>query len=222
MAAAQVVREVASVDARCTHHLVRKQRPFVQPLPQWREKVLETELVKNHQPMGLARVSLKQASVFKADLTDYRPNLVLLHPPYPGVIQYHLIHKLATDFLDVVNSCLAPVSLRGYDFRYDELKRSDVSTDRVREYGDFVQALAELMKALVAPGGRCVVIMGDQRYRGRVRHPFTEFISSFEESGFSLEEIFIWVLQNNSGMHIQRRGHFIDHNYIMVFEDGEE
>ena len=38
-----------------------------------------------------------------------------------------------------------------------------------------------------------------------------------EGNGFGLEENFIWLLQNNGGMHVLRRGNFIDHNYIAVF-----
>jgi hypothetical protein len=38
-----------------------------------------------------------------------------------------------------------------------------------------------------------------------------------ENHGHLLEEVFIWVLQNNAGMHIQRKGNYIDHNYILVF-----
>jgi hypothetical protein len=66
-------------------------------------------------------------------------------------------------------------------------------------------------------GGRAVVIMGDARHKGLLRHPFTRVVDLMESRKFDLEENFIWILQNNGGMHVLRRGHHIDHNYILVF-----
>jgi hypothetical protein len=144
-------------------------------------------------------------------------DLAIIHPPYLGVIHYHLIHRLSTDLLDIANRIWSPESIKQYDFAYSKLRGSDVSTDSSDKYNNFVKGIAAKMSELIAPNGRCVIIIGDQRHKGHLRHPFTDFILQFEAKGFLLEENFIWILQNNSGMHILRRGHFIDHNYILVF-----
>jgi DNA modification methylase len=217
VSAAQVVRDVASVDPRCTHHLVTKQKPFINPLPLWREKVAQAVKVVRKRPSDPSLISVKQASILEAPIEDGSVDFTLIHPPYLGVIHYHLIHRLATDLLDIVNSVRRPAALQPYSFDHEQLKKTDVSTDNTKPYREFVEQLAKVMERVVAPGGRCAVIIGDQRYKGHLRHPFTDFIQSFEGRGFQLEENFIWILQNNGGMHVLRRGHFIDHNYILIF-----
>lgn len=217
VAAAQVVRDVASVDPRCTHHLVTKLKPFINPLPLWREKVAQAVKAVRLQPADPSRISISQDSILEAPIKDASVDFAFIHPPYLGVIHYHLIHRLATDLLDVVNKLRSPAALRIYDFEHARLKKADVSTDNTKPYQEFVERLAQVMERVVAPDGRCAVIIGDQRNKGHLRHPFTDFIRSFESHGFQLEENFIWILQNNGGMHVLRRGHFIDHNYILIF-----
>jgi hypothetical protein len=133
------------------------------------------------------------------------------------MIHYHLIHRLATDLLGVVSDVAHPTSLKKYDFRYEQLKKTDVSTDNSVNYGRFIRNMAVVLERVVEDDGRCAVIIGDQRYKGHVRHPFSDFIQAMENHGYLLEENFIWILQNNAGMHILRRGNYIDHNYILVF-----
>lgn len=217
VSASQVVRDVASVDPRCTHHLVTKQKPFINPLPLWREKVAQAVKAVRGQPADPALVSVKQTSILSAPVVDESADFVFIHPPYLGVIHYHLIHRLATDLLDIVNCATSPAALQDYHFEHERLKKSDVSTDNTKPYQKFIEQLAQVMQRVVAPDGRCAVIIGDQRHKGHLRHPFTDFIRCFESAGFQLEENFIWILQNNGGMHILRRGHFIDHNYILIF-----
>jgi hypothetical protein len=162
-------------------------------------------------------ITVRQGSILTTELQKGAFEFALIHPPYLGVINYHQIHRLATDMLDIVKRTIAPAGLASYDFSYATLKQHDVSTDRTEKYMQFVDNLASVMTRIVAPDGRCAVIIGDQRYKGHLRHPFTDFINHFENNGFVLEENFIWVLQNNGGMHVLRRGHFIDHNYILIF-----
>lgn len=217
VAASQVVREVASVDPRCTHHLVTKQKPYIDPLPLWRKMVVEGFDAVRPAPAIPAKISIAQASILTSKLGNDSADFVLMHPPYLGVIHYHLIHRLATDMLDIVNRIEHPDSLKKFNFDYERLKANDISTDNTEKYQKFVGDLAEKMQQVVAADGRCVVIIGDQRHKGNLRHPFTDFIACFERAGFSFEEMFVWILQNNGGMHVLRRGHFIDHNYVLVF-----
>lgn len=215
--AAQVVRQVSSVDPRCTHHLVTKKKPFMDPVPLWRKSVTEGLPAVRSTPADSSLVSVVQGSVLTAPVPENSADFVLVHPPYLGVINYHLIHRLASDLLGFVNSVRAPAALKRYNFDHHELKKDDVSTDHTGKYQQFVEALASKMYETVSPDGRCAVIIGDQRNKGHLRHPFTDFIYRFEECGFTLEENFIWLLQNNGGMHVLRRGNFIDHNYILIF-----
>lgn len=214
--AAQIIRKVASVDPRCTHHLVSKKKPFIDPVHLWKDKLYRSLEAIRTVPANPNQIVVEQGSIID---TPYHRNadVVIIHPPYLGVINYQLIHRLAADLLDIINLVRAPISLKPYNFDYRKIKEADVSTDNTSKYHCFVEKLTEVMSHIVNSDGRCVVIIGDQRYQGHLRHPFTEFIRWFEESGFILEENFIWILQNNSGMHILRRGHFIDHNYILVF-----
>ena len=217
VAAAQIIRDVASVDPRCTHHLVTKQKPFINPVPLWLDQLSQGMVAIRTNPASDDLISVTQGSILGKTLEHESANLVLAHPPYLGVIHYHLIHRLASDLLDYISTRKTPASLQKYDFNYERLREADVSTDNSDRYLSFIQRFASVMTNVVTPDGRCVIIIGDQRYKGHLRHPFTDFIQWFERAGFALEELFIWILQNNGGMHVLRRGHFIDHNYILVF-----
>lgn len=217
VAAAQIIREVASVDPRCTHHLVTKQKPFIDPLPLWLEQVAQVVRAVRPNAADPRHVVVQQGSALECLGESPKAGFALIHPPYLGVINYHLIHRLATDLLGIVQQVCAPKSLVGLDFGYERLRAADMSTDRTDTYQTSVERLADAVAGGTAPAARCVVIIGDQRYKGHLRHPFTDFIAAFESRGFLLEENFIWLLQNNGGMHVLRRGHFIDHNYILVF-----
>lgn len=218
VAAAQIIREVASVDPRCTHHLVTKQKPFIDPLPLWVEQVARVVRAARPNAADPRHVVVRQASALECLGELPKAGFALIHPPYLGVINYHLIHRLATDLLGIVQQVCAPESLAGLDFGYERLRAADMSTDRTGTYQTSVERLADAIAGGTAPDARCAVIIGDQRHRGHLRHPFTDYIAAFEIRGFLLEENFIWLLQNNGGMHVLRRGHFIDHNYILVFK----
>ena len=214
--ASNIVRNVASVDPRCTHHLVTKEKLFIDPFPIFRKKVLQI-LPEITEKRKTVNVQIKQQSIFENNFRKNSFDFVLAHPPYLGVIHYHLIHKLATDLLDITRLCKDPKSLENFNFDYDKIKQFDISTDSSEKYSKFIGEFALLMSNIVKDDGRCCVIIGDQRHKQHLRHPFSDFISHFENNGFVLEENFIWVLQNNGGMHVLRRGNFIDHNYILVF-----
>tara|TARA_Y100001936_G_scaffold250826_1_gene304729 strand:- start:4118 stop:5338 length:1221 start_codon:yes stop_codon:yes gene_type:complete len=214
--ASNIVREVASVDPRCTHHLVTKKKPFIDPFPIFREKILKI-IPEVSEKRNNENIHIKQRSIFNNNFRKNSFNFVLAHPPYLGMIHYHLIHRLATDLLDIVNFCRIPKSLKKYSFDYEQIKQFDISTDNSEKYYKFIEDFASLMSSIIENDGRCCIIIGDQRHKQHLRHPFTDFIFHFEKNGFVLEENFIWVLQNNGGMHVLRRGNFIDHNYILVF-----
>lgn len=216
--AAQAIREVASVDPRCTHHLVRKEKPFIDPVGVWARKTLVASRAARERPVVESRTRVHQGSALDCNLSGQQAHVALVHPPYLGVIHYNQIHRLATDLLDYVSAAHPQAaSLGGLTFDHDRLRELDMSTDNETRYRRFIGDLAPRLTDSLVPNGVCVVIIGDQRYQGRLRHPMTDFVVQLEAAGFLLEETFIWVLQNNGGMHVLRRGHFIDHNYVLVF-----
>lgn len=215
IAAAQLIRDVANVDPRCTHHLVTKQKDFVDPATLLADRA---RAANRNLPEGrLVGAAVRQASATDPSWYPTGPKFLLLHPPYLGVIHYHLIHRLATDMLSACQAATSPEVLSGLSFDHAAIKQQDVSTDNDAPYARFVEDIAATAYKVTADDDRVAVIIGDQRYKGRLRHPFTDFIREFETLGFELEENFIWILQNNGGMHVLRRGHFIDHNYILIF-----
>lgn len=216
VALAQVVRDVASVDARCTHHYVRKEKPFVDPVPLWAKRVRDNVGVVRPAPLASESARVVQASFQSAEPSE-SADLLLLHPPYLGVIHYNLIHRLATDLLGIAQEVRRPVSLSGLDFSHANIKAEDMSTDNGKKYSLTLKDVASAADRMLKEDGTCIVIIGDQRHKGFLRHPFTDIVVEFESLGMMMKEMFIWVLQNNGGMHIKRKGHFIDHNYIMAF-----
>lgn len=213
----QIIRDVASVDPRCTHHLVTKKKPFIDPLPLLKSKVSQSLSFIRSKPVSNSEISITQGSILNSKIHKEKFGFAIVHPPYLGVIHYHLMHRLATDLLDIVNIVKSPKSLQKYDFDYDKIKSSDVSTDNTEKYQNFVENLSTVLNDMIIDEGRCAIIIGDQRHKQHLRHPFTDFIYHFEKNGFMLEEVFVWILQNKGGMHVLRRGHFIDHNYVLVF-----
>ncbi|HTB21727.1 MAG TPA: DNA methyltransferase [bacterium] len=217
VAAAQVIRDVASVDTRCTHHLVTKKKPFIDPFPLWISQTSRVINAVRPKAADPSQIVVRQESALSSNSMRGIADLVIVHPPYLGVIHYHQIHRLATDLLDIVQKIKKPITLKGLDFEYTQLRNADISTDKSESYLNSIERLADTMATSTSADGRCVVIIGDQRNKGHLRHPFTDYIAEFEKRGFMLEENFIWLLNNNGGMHVLRRGHFIDHNYILVF-----
>ena len=217
VALAAAVRDVAEVDARCTHHLVRKRKPYTDALPLLESKALGLAEAVSRIPL---RERGAEVRVFQGSYLDDpvgRPTLAIVHPPYLGVIHYNLIHRLSTELLRFLQETSAPQALDGLNFNPDALRSADVSTDADARYDDFLVQLATRLEQVLGEGSRAVVIMGDARHKGLLRHPFTRVVELMESQKFGLEENFIWILQNNGGMHVLRRGHHIDHNYILVF-----
>ncbi len=221
VALAGITREVAEVDPRCTHHLVRKGKGYVDALPLLGKRALAIAEAVAEVPLREAAPGadwlIHQQSALEP-AADTQADLVIAHPPYLGVIHYHLIHRLGTEVLRYLQAEHGLSALDGLTFDAEEIKAGDGSTDNSAKYGVFLEGLASSLSEVVVPGGRAVIILGDARHKGMLRHPFTDAIRLMEESGFALEENFIWLLQNNGGMHVLRRGHHIDHNYIMVFK----
>jgi DNA modification methylase len=217
IALAATAKDVAEVDARCTHHLVRKAKPYIDAMPTLERRALALAELTASIPLADAAagvtVAQRDALVEEPRETD----LAIVHPPYLGVIHYHLIHRLSTEILRFVQEEFRPPTLDGLILDPEWIRRFDGSTDHASRYDAFLDGVVSQLERAVRSDGRAVVILGDARHKGHLRHPFTDAIGKMEAAGFLLEDLFIWVLQNNGGMHVLRRGHHIDHNYILVF-----
>lgn len=208
---AATIRDIASVDARCTHHLVRKARP---PLDAFQSFASRADSLDSAWfAAGSSSATMHHGS-FEAHQEPV--GLLLAHPPYEGVINYHAIHRLTTDLMSAANVAGRVDAAIGLNFEYEQLRNSDVSSDNRYRYAEFVDRFCEWAPTVVVPGGRISIIIGDSRHKGMLRHPFSQFLSGLESRGFALEEMFIWILQHNAGMHVLRRSNFIDHNYVMI------
>ena len=97
-------------------------------------------------------------------------------------------------------------------------KENDLSAGTLARFNSFTQKWISEVYRVLKPGGIFVSIIGDSRDGGKLSHPFTDIIHYGETAGLILKEIFIWVTNNKSGMHIKRKGNHIDHNYIIIME----
>lgn len=209
------VRDIASVNAICTHHLVWKDRKAldVAEIVLRRMQVVKRQLSAPIRDPAPAMVLNKSAAA--SGLASQAADLVILHPPYLGVIHYHNIHRLALDLVHFSSRDVPEVSA---SFEYETVRSYDASTDRDDAYREKMQSVLEEAVRIVKPTGSIVLIQGDHRYKGRLRHPITYLTVELERMGMLLHERFIWLLNNNGGMHVERKGHYIDHNYVCVFK----
>lgn len=206
-----VVRRLAEVNTACTHHLVRKAKRPDSVHPVLRQRVTELRASWPSPALVSPEIlpTLLNVSASQTKLESRIASAVVLHPPYLGVVNYFNIHRLALDlYLDVYG---------GSDCDAHAIKSSDVSGDMEERYDSSMMAVIHEAVRICSDDGSIILIQGDHRYKGRLRHPVDRQVISFEENSFFLHERFIWLIENNAGMHVRRKGHHIDHNYICVF-----
>ncbi len=216
---ANIIKLVANIDPRCTHHLVTKKKPYTSTYG-----LLRKEIAKNLSILGTLNTDLKwcapkvvqgSASAI-SKYSKEKVDFIIAHPPYLGSINYANIHRPPTDLLCHYSKKF-PTQFP-WKFNFDEIKTGDLSTDSEKDYLKGVQIIIDEVDGALKKNGRIALIMGDGRHKGMIRHPFTHMVAMLKEKDLMMEEMFIWILNNNSGMHIKRRGHHIDHNYIMIFK----
>jgi DNA modification methylase len=130
-------------------------------------------------------------------------DLIISHPPYLGQILYYNIYRLVNDLLG---------------FSYDEVKKNDISTNSFKDYMSNMQRVFDEMYRVLKPKKYACTIIGDTRKEGGIVPTFSYFIDYANKIGFKLMDIFIWVLSRKAGMNVARRGNYVDHNYILVFQ----
>jgi hypothetical protein len=215
---ASIVKVVANIDPRCTHHLVtkRKKNEVVYPVlcNEIRKNIRLIESLNRKLGWNKPRI-IHESAANLSSIETHAIDFLISHPPYLGTILYSNIHRLSTELLFHFSQEFKK-HLK-IDFNYNSAKLRDISSDNEKEYLKMMNNVINEAARVVKGSGRIAFIMGDGRSKGFIRHPFTDVIEMMKNKNWCLEEMFIWVLNNNGGMHVKRRGHHIDHNYIMVF-----
>ena len=132
---------------------------------------------------------------------DNSVDLVFSHPPYLNAVNYYNIYRLSTDLLNLT---------------YENIRSKDFSAKKLDNFLTFMKKSFQESYRVLKPGKRCVVVIGDTRYKGNLITLQVEFVNLLKEVGFSIEDMFIWELNKKAGMNVARRGNFIDHNFIIV------
>ena len=81
-----------------------------------------------------------------------------------------------------------------------------------------MEKIFDEMKRVLRPKKYACVIIGDIRKDGNIVPSFSYFIDYATKNGFRLRDVFIWLLTGRAGMNVARRGNYIDHNYVLIFQ----
>ncbi|MEO0080017.1 MAG: DNA methyltransferase [candidate division WOR-3 bacterium] len=125
-------------------------------------------------------------------------DLICTHPPYANIIRY--THSIP----------------------------GDLSALGVEEFLAAMRRIAEMSLAVLKPGGKCAVLIGDTRSRGYVVPLGFRLIRVFLEAGFRLKELVIKRQHNCKGSgfwatsSVQHNFLLLAHEYLPIFERPEE
>jgi len=204
VALANIVKDASKIDSRCVNHIViDKDKPKIDVYERFSSSVRElkealVEFAKYKNPSSVYLGDAKNLDFLDDDSID----LIISHPPYLGAIMYYNIYQLESDLL-------------GFD--YEKIKEVDISTYSLDKYMYNMKKVFDEMHRVLRPRKYACVVIGDTRRNGVIIPTFSRFIDYGTSIGFSLRDIFIWVLVAKAGMNVARRGNYIDHNYILIF-----
>ena len=218
VALSSITTSYCNIDKRCTNHYVFKTntgytRESFQ-LALWDEvKSYYDALCKLvHHPKYIAP-AIQYGNACTLSFPSGSMGIVFSHPPYGTTINYYSINRVPNSVLELIdfkNSI--------FETQMTKCKENDLSAGTLARFNSFTQKWISEVYRVLKPGGIFVSIIGDSRDGGKLSHPFTDIIHYGETAGLILKEIFIWVTNNKSGMHIKRKGNHIDHNYIIIME----
>lgn len=208
LALANIVWDASKVDSRCVNHIVLdKNKPKIDVFKEFCVSVRELESVlRKYQDSYNENI---RTNVFLGDARDLNfldnntVDLIISHPPYLGQILYYNIYSLVN-------------RLQGFSLY--EVKEKDISTNSFRNYMTNMQKVFDEMYRVLMPKKYACMIIGDTRKEGGIVPTFSYFIDYANKIGFKSMDIFIWVLSRKAGMNVARRGNYVDHNYILVFQ----
>ena len=207
-----IIRDCSNIDSRCVNHIVvNKLKSTKDVYESFRlscisiyKSIQELEPYKNN----CSYVTLIEHSAENMDYAkDNSIDLVFSHPPYLNAVNYYNIYRLSTDLLGL---------------QYETIRSKDFSAKKLENFLQFMKKSFEESYRVLKPGKRCVVVIGDTRYKGNLITLQVEFVNLLREVGFSIEDMFIWELNKKAGMNVARRGNFIDHNFIIVAKKEEQ
>jgi DNA modification methylase len=208
LALANIVWDASKVDSRCVNHIVLdKNKPKINVFEEFCSSIRKLEnALREFQNSFNKNI---QTDVFLGDarqldfLSNNSVDLVISHPPYLGQILYYNIYRLVNDLLG---------------FHYHKVRKTDISTNSFNDYMVNMKKVFNEMFRVLKPYKHACVIIGDTRKDGGIVPTFSYFIDYANKTGFKLIDIFIWILSRKAGMNVARRGNYVDHNYILVFQ----
>lgn len=201
-----VIRDCSNIDSRCVNHIVVDKNKLTKDVYETFKNscisiynsIQELESYKNNSSkITFIEHSAEDMSYAKDNSVD----LVFSHPPYLNAVNYYNIYRLSTDLLNL---------------QYENIRSKDFSAKKLDNFLTFMKTSFQESYRVLKPGKRCVIVIGDTRYKGNLITLQVEFVNLLKEVGFSIEDMFIWELNKKAGMNVARRGNFIDHNFIIV------
>lgn len=218
IALASISVNYANIDKRCTNHYVFKTAaPFNKDLF-YNALLLEAHnyryaLSKLSQVSGYIEPVIQYGNACELSYLDNTMNAVIAHPPYGTTINYFSISRLQMSVLELIRFWSDE-----FQSSISNCKMNDISSSTLSRFYSFTHEWVSEASRVLAPGGVFVAIIGDSRNNGKLSHPFTEIINVGESCNLITKELFIWITNNKSGMHVKRKGNHIDHNYVIVME----
>ena len=206
VALATVIVNYCNIDKRCTNHYVYKEND------RFERARLEDDFYSELKAYYRAIRSLETIPAYKKPVIQMG-NACSLPFPSDSTINYYSINRIPISVLESIIFQEKCVDL-------DALKcqSNDISSGTLSRFNSFTQSWVNEAYRVLKKKGVFVSIIGDSRDGGKLSHPFTEIIACGEKVGFTLKELFIWVTNHKSGMHVKRKGNHIDHNYVIIME----
>lgn len=223
LAAASIIVDFSNIDKRCTNHYVYKQNKAFE-IERFIDEVIKQARDIEERRQTLTSVKdFAQPEVMWGDACSLpfdggRFSLVFSHPPYGTTVNYYSISRMQSSVIELV-SFMADSTL---SMGLKQCKDSDISSGTLKRFSELSKSWVSEAARVLIKGGLLLTIIGDSRNGGKLSHPFTEVIAEGERNGLVLKEIFIWVTNQKSGMHVKRKGNHIDHNYIIIMEKQDD
>jgi len=222
VALASIVINFCNIDKRCTNHYVFKnnsdfsrhnlEKALWDEVFEYKTAISRLDDVPNY-----CRPEIMYGNACSLTFKDKSMGIVFSHPPYGTTINYYSINRIPISIIELVKFNNTPQLLNATD-----CKKNDLSSGTLSRFNSFTECWVSEAYRVLRPGGIFVSIIGDSRNNGKLSHPFTDMISYGESHGFIMKEIFIWVTNHKSGMHVKRKGNHIDHNYVIIMEKKDE
>lgn len=213
--------DFCQIDKRCTNHYVFKENKII-PSTFFSELKKELVFINNKLHSLFERESyvppeLHLCNNQKTPFDDESFDIVFAHPPYSTMINYYSMSRVQQSLIEMVEFDNNVFN----EQIHSTLKLTQANDQSASTPAKFYSAIDNWVaesSRLLTNKGYLIVIIGDNRDKGYLSHPHTEIIRAAESASLKLKEMFIWVTENKAGMHVKRKGHHIDHNYILVLE----